>query len=74
MKDIVIGVILIIVGVFIVIRRAQWARKAIEDQNKIFGFHFGKKDVRATAGVGLLVGCAFIIVGTLALVGVFNFK
>lgn len=74
MKDIVVEIVSIIFGAFIVINRSQWSRKAIEFQNKKFGFHFGEKEVRATVFVYLLVGSAFIIMGILSIFGILEPK
>lgn len=74
MKNIIIGSIVIVTGCYIVVYRSRWARKAIEGQNKIFGFHFGKKDMQATSYVGLIVGSGFIILGILALLGIIESK
>lgn len=74
MKDIIIGIVLIVAGTSVIIRRSHWARKTIDDQNRIFGFHFGKKEIQVTRYVGILVGSGFIIFGILALAGIFDFK
>jgi len=70
MKHDVVAVLVIIMGFYILIYRTQWSFKAIEQQNKIFGFSFGKKDIKATSFVGLLVGLAFIVIGALTLFGI----
>lgn len=74
MKDILIGFALVIAGIIVIVNRSQWAHRSIEDQNKIFGFHFGKKDTQATSYVGLLVGFAFTVMGVLVLLGIFELK
>lgn len=58
---------LIIVGAALIIFRRQFSRYSVDWQNKMWGFHFGKKVVDIGTWLLPLIGLAAVIDGILAL-------
>jgi len=74
MKNIIVGILLIILGGHLMIHRWKIARQNMEFQNKTFRLHFGEKEIRSTSYLNLFGGILLIILGILSLTGVYELK
>jgi hypothetical protein len=66
----VIGLILVLAGCATIIFRKSFVKDSIDFQNKRFGFHFGKSEIKAGQRVAPFLGIALIIMGFLYLLGI----
>jgi hypothetical protein len=62
-KEILIGFIAIVIGILALIFNKTFARIAIEQQNKTWGFKFGHRDIIISRIVTIIVGTGFILWG-----------
>lgn len=74
MDETVVGIILLLVGCAMILWRDRFARKTIEEQNRVWGFRFGEREEKRTKLIVFVVGTGFIIFGLLALSGVWEFR
>jgi hypothetical protein len=63
MENFLSGLILIVIGVFLIAFREWVSKKTIESQNRTWSFHFGEQEIRATKYLAVIVGIGFIILG-----------
>ena len=74
MDETVVGIILLLVGCAMILWRDRFARKTIEEQNRVWGFRFGEREEKRTKLIVFVVGMGFIVFGLLALSGVWQFR
>ena len=74
MKETIIGMVALSVGILLVLFFKYFARFVVEQQNKSWGFHFGAREVKMTEIISVIVGIGFIIVGLLSLFQKIQFK
>lgn len=67
MERIIIGLVAIAVGCAIIIFRKKFVRYGVSFQNKMFGFHFGEREIKAGDRSAPVIGLAFIALGTFTL-------
>lgn len=73
MKENILNLVIIGLGIWLVFFSKTDAKKAVEFQNKTFGYKFGKTEVTATK-IGYIVGgIVLVAVGLLSLLGVIDF-
>ena len=62
------------IGIYLLVFRKQFARSCIKDQNRLWGFHFGEREVWISEIVAVIVGFGFILFAVLAALGVGRVK
>ena len=67
MDQLIIGTIAILAGCLIMLFGKRLVRSDVENQNKTFGFHFGKNEVKAGKRAIPLIGLIFIVIGLLGI-------
>lgn len=72
--NIIGGTILLAAGCTLIIIRKRFARDGVAFQNKAFGLHFGEKEIKVNEWLSLLIGSIFIVLGILALLGIYKLK
>lgn len=73
-EEILVGSISLVVGVMTLVFRKSFAFKIIEFQNSVWGFHFGKTDIKIAKFVIVIVGIGAILFGLLSLFQIIRFK
>ena len=73
-KDIIVGLICILVGCIAIIYRTPYAQKIIDFQNTVWSFNFGERDIKMSKIVIIIVGCASIVFGFLLVFHLIHFK
>jgi hypothetical protein len=58
----------IVIGVLLVVYRKPFARKSVRQQNALWGFRMGERDVRITEIVAIPIGIGWIVLGIWGLV------
>jgi len=46
----------------------------VDFQNKVWGFHFGEKEVRASTVGIIIVGIGFVVISLLSLLNIIHFR
>jgi hypothetical protein len=70
MESIVVGTVSVIVGIALVVFNERFARFAMAEQNRVWGFHFGEREVRITRYIAVLCGLVFVILGVITVAGI----
>ena len=73
-KDTIVNIVFLLAGIAMIIWRKQYTRFIIESQNRVWGYKFGNREIRATKFVIILVGTGFIVSSLLALFGLIHFR
>jgi uncharacterized membrane protein (Fun14 family) len=68
------AIIGIVVGVALIVARKRFAHAAVGSQNAFWGFRFGEKERKISAFVALLIGVGFVVLGSLALLGLIRVR
>jgi hypothetical protein len=74
MKDMAIGVFLFLIGTVMVIFHKPMARSIIEQQNAVWGFRFGKREIKGSEFITLVAGLATAIIGLLSFFQIIHFR
>lgn len=74
MSGVGIGVIGIVLGVIMLMFRKPFARSAMRQQNEVFGFRFGEREVGISEFIILLVAIFFVVFGLLSLLGILEVR
>lgn len=69
-----IGIVGVILGLVMLMFRKPFARSAMRQQNEVFGFRFGEREVRISEYVIFLVAIFFVVFGFLSLLGILEMK
>lgn len=56
MYDIILAAVLIVIGYCIIKFRKRFVKSSIEYQNRVFGFHFGEKEIKSGEGAAPFIG------------------
>jgi hypothetical protein len=70
MSQSILGCIAVVAGICIIVARKRLARESMAFQNKVFKFHFGEKEVKASEFVVIVSGVGFIVLGALAMLNI----
>lgn len=73
-KEPIIGIISILAGSLAIIFRSRLANNLVEFQNRVWGFHFGEKEIKANKILLPLFGVCAIAIGLLFLFQIIHFK
>ena len=74
MKRAVFVIFAISMGISLLLFRNSFADRCIENQNRLWGFHFGKREIWQAKVVTIIVGLGFIVCGLLCLFGIGRIK
>jgi hypothetical protein len=74
MRDVIPGCVALLVGCLLLLFHKASARRAMQDQNRLWGFHFGEREVRISQVISIIVGAGFAILGLLAILGIVHFR
>lgn len=74
MSEVIFGVATLVGGAALLVFRKQFARACIANQNRLWGFHFGARDVKRAEIVAVIAAIGWIVMGLLALTGVIHMK
>ena len=66
-KEHMAGIIAILAGSLIIVFRSWFANNIIEAQNRVWGYNFGEREIKASKFVAFLVGICAIVWGLLVL-------
>ena len=68
------GIVSIVMGVLLIVRRKPFAHDAMRQQNALRGFRFGEREVRISERVAVLAGVSGIVFGIWILLDSFGVK
>lgn len=73
-KEHIVGAISLLAGILAIVFRVRLAIHFVEVQNRVWGFHFGEREVKANIIVLCIAGASAIVIGLLAFFQVIHFK
>ncbi len=71
--NVVLGLALVVLGVGIVTSRKQFIRQVEGFHSKWFRLRYSRTELRFYEYLGILAGLVFIVIGTLAILGIVKF-
>jgi hypothetical protein len=74
MSNQVIGIILFMVGCFLVYFRKELARSSMEDQNALWGFNFAEREIKGSEIIACVIGIGLAIIGILGFFEIIHFN
>ena len=74
MKQLTVGIVLLLLGGASIAYRNKLAQQTIDGQNRIFHFRLGKRNLKATERTNLICGLILIVLGILTITGKFHWQ
>ena len=74
MKNLIAGMIVMLVGVLIIIFRDRFTRSTLNSQHKTFGFKYDQIDFEQNRVFIVIIGITVIIIGIFAMTGMIHLK